>query len=126
MHENLKALGVTDVDSIERFGLRSESDFDILKIYHKKKKGELFAKSEKFKFPRQQKRVRIDADGKSKYQSVSEISQTLRYVVAELDMICKKDDGQVDLKKKILKDLKHLERVVNNKISEIEADLAKL
>lgn len=126
MYENLKALGLPDTASIERFSLRSESEFDILKIYHKKKKGELFAKSEKFKFPRQQKRLRVDADGKSKYQSVSEISPTLRYVVEELDTICKQGANPVDIKKKILKDLRHLERVVANKISEIESDLEKL
>lgn len=126
MYENLKALGIQDIESIERYSLRSESEFDILKIYHKKAKGELFARSEKFKYPRQQKRVRYDQNGREDYQNISEISTTLRYVVDELDHVCKKESGQVDIKKKILKDLKHLERVVTNKIAEIEADLEKL
>jgi len=126
MYENIKALGIDDTDSIESYNLRSESEFDILKIYHKKAKGEFFARSEKFKFPRQHKRVRYDKNGREDYQNVSEISPTLRYIVDDLDQICKKEAVQLDVKKKILKDLRHLERVVANKIAEIEADLERL
>ncbi|MEQ4794258.1 DUF3461 family protein, partial [Klebsiella variicola subsp. variicola] len=36
------------------------------------------------------------------------------------------DQVEVDLKHKILDDLRHLEHVVANKIAEIEADLEKL
>jgi len=126
MYENIKALGIDDTNSIESYNLRSEAEFDILKIYHKKVKGEFFARSEKFKFPRQQKRVRFDNNGREDYQIVSEISPTLRYIVDELDQVCKKESGQVDVKKKILKDLRHLERVVSSKIAEIEADLENL
>ncbi|XNM81174.1 DUF3461 family protein [Escherichia coli] len=39
---------------------------------------------------------------------------------------CQRDRSEVDLKRKILDDLRHLESVVTNKISEIEADLEKL
>ncbi|HDI3265003.1 TPA: DUF3461 family protein, partial [Vibrio cholerae] len=34
--------------------------------------------------------------------------------------------GEVDVKQKILNDLRHLEKVVASKIAEIEADLQKL
>ena len=50
----------------------------------------------------------------------------LRYIIDELDQICQRDRSEVDLKRKILDDLRHLESVVTNKISEIEADLEKL
>ncbi len=126
MYKHLKTLGILEPASIENFTLRSETEFDILKVYHKKKKGELFAKSVKFKFPRQQKRMRVDADGKTRYQNISEISTTLRYVVEELEVLCNQDITSVDIRKKILTDLRHLESVVAHKISEIEADLAKL
>ncbi|MFR2695609.1 MAG: DUF3461 family protein, partial [Proteus mirabilis] len=49
-----------------------------------------------------------------------------RYVIEELDQICQQDQVEVDLKHKILDDLRHLEHVVANKIAEIEADLEKL
>ena len=126
MYKHLQTLGILEPKSVEHFTIRSETEFDILKIYHRKKKGELFAKSEKFKFPRQKKRMHVHADGKNKYHDVSEISTTLRYVVEELDQLCKHDVTAVDIRKKILSDLRHLEGVVKYKISEIEADLAKL
>ena len=81
MYDNLKSLGITNPEEIDRYSLRQEANNDILKIYFQKDKGEFFAKSVKFKYPRQ---------------------------------------------RKILDDLRHLESVVTNKISEIEADLEKL
>lgn len=60
------------------------------------------------------------------YKEIHEINPNLRYVIDELDQICKRDQVEVDLKHKILDDLRHLESVVANKIAEIEADLEKL
>ncbi len=125
MFENLKAIGVTDTDRIEKYTLRTEGRYDILKIYYKRDKGEMFARSEKFKYPRQVKRVKVDS-GSQKYADTTEIAPTLRYVVEELDVIAKREVKEVDLKKKILSDLQHLEKVVQSKIEEIEADLKKL
>jgi len=125
MYDNLKAIGVTQTDRIEKYSIRTESDHDILKIYYQKNKGELFARSEKFKYPRQHKKVQVDS-GTHTFQNVSEIAPTLRYVVEELDKICKQETEVLDAKQKILKDLRHLEKVVQNKISEIETQLEKL
>jgi hypothetical protein len=125
MFENLKAIGVTDTDNIEKYTLRTEGRFDILKIYYKRDKGEMFARSEKLKYPRQLKRIKVDS-GTQKYADTTEISPTLRYVVEELDVIAKREVKDVDLRKKILGDLKHLEKVVQSKVEEIEADLRKL
>ena len=60
MYDNLKSLGITNPDEIDRYSLRQEANNDILKIYFQKDKGEFFAKSVKFKYPRQRKTV---ADG---------------------------------------------------------------
>lgn len=60
------------------------------------------------------------------YREINGISPNLRYVIDELDQICLRDQTEVDLKNKILDDLRHLESVVSNKIAEIEADLEKL
>ncbi len=125
MFENLQAIGVTETGKIEKYTLRTEGSSDILKIYYKRDKGEMFARSEKFKYPRQQKRVKIDS-GSGEYINTTEIAPTLRYVIDELDSIAKREVKETDLKKKILNDLRHLEKVVQNKIEEIEADLDKL
>ncbi|MEH0834753.1 DUF3461 family protein [Pectobacterium cacticida] len=125
MYDNLKSLGITNPDDIDRYSLRQEANNDILKIYFRKDKGEFFAKSVKFKYPRQRKTIMADNGGQN-YKEINEISPNLRYVIDELDKICQQEQVEVDLKRKILDDLRHLENVVSNKITEIEADLEKL
>ncbi|WP_237385893.1 DUF3461 family protein [Xenorhabdus sp. Sc-CR9] len=125
MYDNLKSLGITHPEDIDRYSLRQEANNDILKIYFRKDKGEFFAKSVKFKYPRQLKTISDDNSGQG-YKEVKEINTNLRYVIEELDQICKHDQIEMDLKHKILDDLRHLEHVVANKIAEIEADLEKL
>ncbi|MDR0218204.1 MAG: DUF3461 family protein [Enterobacteriaceae bacterium] len=125
MYDNLKSLGITHPEDIDRYSLRQEANNDILKIYFRKDKGEFFAKSVKFKYPRQLKTVSDDNSGQG-YKEINEINTNLRYVLEELDQICKLEQVEVDLKHKILDDLRHLENVVANKIAEIEADLEKL
>jgi hypothetical protein len=125
MYDNLKSLGISNPDDIDRYSLRQEANNDILKIYFRKDKGEFFAKSVKFKYPRQRKTVVADHATQG-YKEVQEISPNLRYVIDELDQICQRDQVEVDLKRKILDDLRHLESVVSHKITEIESDLEKL
>ena len=125
MYDNLKGLGIATPEDIDRYSLRQEANNDILKIYIRKDKGEFFAKSVKFKYPRQRKAVVAD-NASQGYKEVQEISPNLRYVIDELDQICQRDQVEVDLKRKILDDLRHLESVVSNKIAEIESDLDKL
>ncbi|MDV5171735.1 DUF3461 family protein [Photobacterium rosenbergii] len=125
MYPNLTAIGIEKPDTIERYSLRQEAANDILKIYFAKQKGELFAKSVKFKFPRQRKSVMVNS-GSREYKEVTEINRTLTFIIDELDRITNKKHSEVDIKKKILSDLRHLEQVVSHKIAEIEADLEKL
>ncbi|MBT0726239.1 DUF3461 family protein [Rosenbergiella australiborealis] len=121
MFDNLKSLGITHPEEIDRYNLRQEAHHDILKIYFRKDKGEFFAKSVKFKYPRQLKAV------DSLFENAApEINPNLAYVIEELDQLCQQDPLEVDLKNKILEDLRHLEAVVSNKIAEIEADLDRL
>ncbi|MGY3928550.1 DUF3461 family protein [Aeromonas simiae] len=128
MYDNLKSLGIQDPDTIESYTLRQEANHDILKIYFKKQKGEFFAKSVKFKYPRQRKTILIDS-GTHEYKDVTEINANLKYVVDELDSLTQGAHPphiNPDIKQKILADLRHLEKVVQNKIREIEQDLEKL
>lgn len=125
MYPNLTGIGIELPETIERYSLRQEAANDILKIYFKKRKGELFAKSVKFKFPRQRKSVVVNS-GSREYEEVTEINRNLTHIIDELDKITKRKHVEVDVKKKILGDLRHLEQVVSHKIAEIEADLEKL
>jgi len=125
MYPNLTAIGITDFDRIEKYTVRTEGKNDVLKIYYMRDKGDLFARSEKFKYPRQHKRVKVDS-GTGAYSDTSEIAPTLRYVIEELDKIARHEEQETDAKKRILADLRHLEKVVNSKITEIEQQLERL
>jgi len=122
-NEVLHALGIKNADRIENYTLRSESDQDILKVYYKKDKGDLFHRSEKFKFPREQKAFRNESGD---YEDTKEISSTLYKAMGELDKLVLSERKEKDIKEKIVADLRHLEKVVTNKIAEIEADLERL
>lgn len=126
MYPNLKGLGITEPEKIDHYSLRQEAQADILKIYFAKQKGEFFAKSVKFKYPRQRKNVLVDS-GSHQYKEVTEINRNLTIVIDELNKITRPEKTpEVDVKQKILTDLRHLEKVVASKIAEIEADLEKL
>ncbi|EGQ9311005.1 DUF3461 family protein [Vibrio vulnificus] len=126
MYPHLTGLGIHDPSQIERYSLRQEAHKDVLKIYFHKQKGEFFAKSVKFKYPRQVKNVLVDS-GSHQYKEVTEINRNLTLVIDELNKITKPvQSDNVDIKQKILSDLRHLEKVIASKIDEIEADLEKL
>jgi hypothetical protein len=122
-NEVLHSLGIKNIDRIESYTIRSESDQDILKVYYKKEKGDLFHRSEKFKFPRKQRTFKNESGN---YEASNEISSTLRKAVDDLDKVALSERKEKDIKKKIVGDLRHLEKVVASKIAEIEADLKRL
>ncbi len=125
MYEHLKNIGVKNVEEITRYTLRQEANNDILKIYFKKSKSDFLAKSIKFKFQRQSKKV-VRESGTKSFTNISEISSTLRHIIEELDSLSIQVNSEKEVKKQILDDLKHLESVVASKISEIEKKLEKL
>lgn len=125
MYDNLKSLGITNPEEIDRYSLRQEANNDILKIYFQKDKGEFLPRALSLNIPVSVKPwLPMVSAGLQK--RCRRISPNLRYVIDELDQICQRDRSEVDLKRKILDDLRHLESVVTNKISEIESDLEKL
>ncbi len=94
-YENLKSLGIQEPTSVDSYTLRQEANHDILKIYFKKQKGEFFAKSVKFKYPRQRKTMLVDS-GTHEYKDVTEINANLKYVVDELDNLTQGVHVQAD------------------------------
>ncbi len=125
MYEYLKSIGVKDIDQIERYSLRTEADHDVLKIYYKKKKGDFFHHSVKFKFPRIKKSVLVDS-GTHRYEETSEISPQLVHILEELDKITDQEFRREDTLDNVLIELRHLEKVVSNKIREIEDKIERL
>lgn len=121
----LQQFGINSQELIEKYSLRTEADTDILKIYYKKGKGELFQHSVKLKFPRQIKSVRVDSNS-HRFETTAEIAPSLLKVLEELDTITQGSEEIVDVKARVLGNLRHLEKVVAQKIREIEQDLDKL
>ncbi|AKH21124.1 DUF3461 family protein [Sedimenticola thiotaurini] len=125
MYETLNELGVSDLDQIERYTLRQEGDEDILKIYFKRKKGELFPHSMKFRHGRSKKMVQVDS-GTHKYKEVSEISPTMLKLTQELDQLVHHEENVADFKKRILSDIDHLEKVMKRKLDQLRNDIETL
>lgn len=122
--ESLGSLGIKNVNNVDYYTVRTEGEKDVLKIYYKREKGAIFHKSEKFKFARSSKPMKDFSN--DHYTHVSEVSPMLVKVMAELDVVTKKQYVERSAKEKILSDLRHLEKVVANKVAEIERELDKL
>lgn len=125
MQPHLKSIGIKNTEDIKRYSLRQEGERDILKIYFKKNGRELLARSSKFKFQRQQKRVSGGYQGDN-FTNMSEINPTLRSIIGELDSLAISANKEKEVKEQLLDDLKHLEIVVSNKIKEMEDKIARL
>lgn len=125
MQAHLKSIGIQNVEDIKRYSLRQEGEHDILKVYFRKSGHELLARSSKFKFQRQQKRVSGGYQGDS-FTNLSEINPTLRNIINELDALAISDNSEKEIKEQLLGDLKHLERVVTDKIKEMEDKISRL
>lgn len=125
MYPNLKNIGIQHPEEIKRYSLRQEGNEDILKIYFQKSTGMFLARSSKFKFQRQIKRV-SGGQNTNNFTDLSEISPTLHKIITELDSLTEQENSEKELKQQILSDLKHLRGVVDSKIEEIERKLDKL
>lgn len=124
MFENIKSLGIDDPQQIDRYSLRQEAEADILKIYLKKQKGDFFAKSLKLKFPRHLKTVR-DSNNPKRYKDLSEIDPNLNFLIEELDKLVTREHLEHNSKQKILEEIKHLEKVMVNKLRQLETDIER-
>lgn len=125
MTEHLKHAGIPEPYNIDHYTLRSEVDSDILKIYYTRKKGQIFQKSVKLKFPRHIKKGSSDY-GTSCSPDRSEIDANLVHILAELDGLAGVTSETSNQKDRLLRDLNDLEQMVTNKIREIEAAVKKL
>ena len=125
MYETLKEMGVTDIDHIDKYTLRQEGDEDILKIYYRRKKGDIFSRSIKFRHGRSTKVIPVNS-GRGEYKEVSEISPTILKAVEELEQIVQHEESIQDFKKRILSDIDHLERVVQRKLDQLRQDVSRL
>ncbi|RBP81053.1 DUF3461 family protein [Marinomonas rhizomae] len=119
MYPTLQSMGITSIQDIEKFTLRYEGGHDVLKIYYRREKGSLLPKSKKFKFGRSTKTVLADG-GQQTYRQVQEPSLIVLRAMEELEQIVGKQHESKATKADLVKELEHLEKVMNSKISEIK------
>ena len=124
-HTTLTEMGITSFESISKYNLRQEGDFDILKIYYKREKGSFLPRSKKFRFGRATRTVMVDS-GRQQWQEVSEISPFLLSALTELNKLAHEEKKAVDSKEAISENLVHLERIMAEKLAEIRAQLDRL
>lgn len=125
MYPTLESMGITSTDDIEKYTLRYENGLDVLKVYYRREKGSLLPKSKKFKFGRSTKTILADG-GQQTYKQVKEPSLVVLRAVEELGQIVGKHDESKATKEDLVRELEHLEKVVNNKISELKEKIELL
>jgi hypothetical protein len=118
-------MGITSIQDIEKFTLRFEGGHDVLKIYYRREKGSLLPKSKKFKFGRSTKTVLADG-GQQTYRQVQEPSLIVLRAMEELELIVGRQRDIKVTKDDLVKELEHLEKVVNSKINEIKEKIAAM
>lgn len=123
--ETLTAMGVEDVQDIERYSTRIEGDIDVLKIYFHRHHGEWFAKSKKFKFKRLHKNIKVN-EGLVPYRATTESSPYFLRAIAELDQLVSQEKTTLDRKEQLLEELGHLEKVVSRKIEDLRRQIEEL
>jgi len=122
MYPTLQSMGITSIQDIEKFTLRYEGGHDVLKIYYRREKGSLLPKSKKFKFGRSPKTVLADG-GQQTYRQVQEPSLIVLRAMEELEKIVGKQHETKATKEDLIKELEHLEKVVNSKIEQLKTKI---
>lgn len=125
MYQTLNSMGITSLEDIEKFTLRYENGFDVLKVYYRREKGSLLPKSKKFKFGRSTKTVLADG-GKQTYRQVQEPSLVVLRAVEELGQLVGKQHEDKATKDDLIQELEHLEKVVNSKLTELKEKIAAM
>lgn len=121
-YKTLTEMGVTNIDEITKYTLRTEGDEDVLKIYFRRAKGSILPRSVKFKMGRSKRMVVVDS-GSRKTEEISEISPIMSRAVEELDQIAHRQHDRKGQKQHMLEELDHLEKVVLRKISDLREQI---
>ena len=123
----LERIGIGDEKAklIRRYSIRQQGNTDVVKIYFKRKPHDLLPHNSKFVFNRTSKRVLVDG-GRQIYEDVFEVSPFIDALVKDLTRLEAENSHFSVGKQKVIEDLEHLRRVVDQKIEEIENELSRL
>lgn len=127
-YPTLNKMGITSIESVDKYTLRHQGDTDVLKIYYKRNKGSLLSRSKKFSFIRGRNAIPLEARNSKAFDTVERISPQLLLALEELKSLAatRKEEPLKDPKNKFLTDLDHLEKVMTSKIDEIRRQIKEL
>ncbi|MEH6443602.1 MAG: DUF3461 family protein [Oceanospirillaceae bacterium] len=127
-YPTLESMGVTSVEDVIKYTIRHESDTDVLKIYYKRAKGSFLSRSKKFSFIRGVRSIPIESRNSKAFENLSNISPQLTQAIQELDLLQADllEEEKLDPKAQIDVHMNHLEKVINDKLSEMQELVKKL
>jgi hypothetical protein len=121
-YPTLKAMGVNSVDDVIKYTIRHQGDTDVLKIYYKREKGSFLSRSKKFSFVRGRRSIPIESRSAKGFESLSDISPQLTVAIQELDQLqaTRTYADPQNPKEALDAHMDHLEKVVNDKLKEMQ------
>jgi hypothetical protein len=122
-YPQLTEMGVLHPQQIDRYMVNSISNFDVLRIIYKRRKGSLLPTSKTFEFPRVQRTV-PGSQGES--QAVMETDPELRAAVTELKRLLETREDKRSLAESIDEELRQLEDEIAMRCESIRALVRKI
>lgn len=127
-YPTLKSMGVNSIDDVIKYTIRHEGETDVLKIYYKRAKGSFLSRSKKFSFIRGKRSVPIETRNSKAFENINTISPQLTEAIKELDQLqaSKVQQDPENPKEKLEAHMDHLEKVVNDKLKEMQDIISKM
>ncbi len=121
-YPTLKSMGVNSVEDVVKYTIRHEGETDVLKIYYKRAKGSFLSRSKKFSFIRGKRSIPIETRNSKAFENITSVSPQLAEAIHELDALQAELNHQEpeDPKKKLEAHMDHLEKVMNDKLKEMQ------
>jgi hypothetical protein len=127
-YPTLASMGVTSVEDVVKYTLSHQAEADVLKVYYTRAKGSFLPRSKKFSFVRGRRSIPIESRSSSGYDTITDVSPQLKMAIAELDLLqaSLSQIDPIDPKQKLEAHMAHLEKVVNEKMKEMQALIKQL
>lgn len=124
-YPRLTEMGIQHPEEIEKFGVYTVGNTDILQIIYDRKKGSLLPVSRRYKFPQVKKSELVDG-GTDSAQMMFESSGAFREALAELEQLRANREQKQDIASMVRDEIRHLEEDIALRKQYIETLLEKL
>lgn len=127
-YPTLNAMGINSVDDVIKYTIRHQDDTDVLKVYYKRDRSSFLPRSKKFSFVRGRRSIPIESRSAKAFESVTSISPQLTMAIEELNQLQAKmiQANPQNTKEALNAHMDHLEKVVNDKLKEMQQLIKEL